>query len=95
MIKQLKAGVVAAVILGGGLSFAMPSYATDAPKKQVSCKQEAKHAGIKDAKKEKAYIKNCEKNRKEMKKQAKLHKAEQKPQVKAVKQEEKSAPKPE
>lgn len=50
------------------------SYAADAVKKetkQMSCKQEAKQKGIKDKAEKKQYIADCEKARKEAKKQNK------------------------
>jgi len=50
------------------------SYAADAVKKetkQMSCKQEAKQKGIKDKAERKQYVADCEKARKEAKKQNK------------------------
>lgn len=62
-MKSLKLKVLAtAIILGLGVVAVQP--AAVAGEKAMSCKEEAKKAGIKDKKEKKAFVKKCEDERK-------------------------------
>jgi len=56
-----------ALVLGLGFSQISMSADAVAPAKAVSCKQEAKAAGLKDKKEIKAFVKQCKADRKSAK----------------------------
>lgn len=62
-MKSLKLKALATAIILGMSAVAVQSAAV-AGEKAMSCKEEAKKAGIKDKKEKKAFIKKCEDDRK-------------------------------
>lgn len=66
-LKMLAISLVAGVALIGA-PVSMAADAEGAPVKQLSCKQEAEKAGIKDKVEFKKYVKKCAKERKVAKK---------------------------
>ncbi len=100
MIKQLKMSVVTAAALSAMVAIASPAFAADsagAPKKAVSCTQEAKDSGLTDPKEIKAYAKKCKHKRAEAKKHKKVkkHKKIAKKKHEQVHQAAPAAPAPE
>jgi len=70
MIKQFKTAVVTSIVVGMMGSVAFPVHAADKAKRAVSCRQEAKKAGITDKKELRKYEKECEHKRYEARKAA-------------------------
>ncbi|MEJ2382083.1 MAG: hypothetical protein P8076_13040 [Gammaproteobacteria bacterium] len=70
MIKQFKTAVVTAIVVGMMGSVASPVYAAEKAKRPVSCRQEAKKAGITDKKELRKYEKECKHKRYEARKAA-------------------------
>lgn len=88
MIKQFKTAVVSAIVVGMMASVASPVYAADKAKRAVSCRQEAKKAGVTDKKELRKYEKECKHKRYEARKAARKEAKLRKEKEQRMKKEE-------